>query len=114
MLHRKVKGKSPSDSETIRRLCSVSSALPVGATSIRSRVCAEPCRILTTPLRDCFGLSPLMKPAVYDRDDFNIPRASQSSFSACYLGDRVAGQIDRRMCLARLPKSLAFSDMSRM
>jgi len=33
---------------------------------------------------------------------------------ASCLGDRFAGQIDRRMCLARLPKSLAFSDKSRM
>ena len=33
---------------------------------------------------------------------------------ASYLGDRVVGQIDRRMCVARLPKSLAFSDMPRM
>jgi hypothetical protein len=31
-----------------------------------------------------------------------------------YLGDRVVGQIDRRMCLARQPKSLAFSDRPRM
>jgi tricarballylate dehydrogenase len=31
-----------------------------------------------------------------------------------YLGDRVVGQIDRRMCLARQPKSLALSDMRRM
>ena len=31
-----------------------------------------------------------------------------------YLGDRVVGQVDRRMCLARQPNSLAFSDMLRM
>ena len=31
-----------------------------------------------------------------------------------YLGDRAVGQLDRHICLARLPKRLAFSDMSRM
>src|SRR6478736_4745646 len=37
-----------------------------------------------------------------------------STGSASYLGDSVVGQIDRRMRLARLPNSLAFSDMPRM
>jgi hypothetical protein len=36
-----------------------------------------------------------------------------SAGHAAYLGDRVVGQLDRRMCLARLSKSLAFSDMPR-
>jgi hypothetical protein len=36
------------------------------------------------------------------------------SVNGLHLGDRVGGQIDRRMCFARLPKSLAFPDIPRM